>query len=142
MRVILTALMVLWLLVGCATPEEPEATAPSPRDTYLSFCPDVMHEISRYHEGFDRLIKSDDPADFNQVRSASLRMAGLAELASWRVGETVPLEGQWLHDLGVAAEAFYRLSTPESTAEEQVMAFDALFYGVIRAETFCAEAAI
>jgi hypothetical protein len=142
MRVILTALMVLWLLVGCTTPEEPEATAPSPRDTYLSFCPDVMHEISRYHEGFDRLIKSDDPADFNQVRSASLRMAGLAELASWRVGETVPLEGQWLHDLGVAAEAFYRLSTPESTAEEQVMAFDALFYGVIRAETFCAEAAI
>ena len=142
MRVILTAVMVLWLLVGCATPEEPEATASSPRDTYLSFCPDVMHEISRYHEGFDRLIKSDDPADFNQVRSASLRMAGLAELASWRVGETVPLEGQWLHDLGVAAEAFYRLSTPESTAEEQVMAFDALFYGVIRAETFCAEAAI
>lgn len=142
MRVILTAVMVLWLLVGCTTPEEPEATAPSPRDTYLSFCPDVMHEISRYHEGFDRLIESDDPADFNQVRSASLRMAGLAELASWRVGETVPLEGQWLHDLGVAAEAFYRLSTPESTAEEQVMAFDALFYGIIRAETFCAEAAI
>ena len=142
MRVILTAVMVLWLLVGCATPEEPEATASSPRDTYLSFCPDVMHEISRYHEGFDRLIKSDDPADFNQVRSASLRMAGLAELASWRVGEPVPLEGQWLHDLGVAAEAFYRVSTPESTAEEQIMAFDALFYGVIRAETFCAEAAI
>ncbi len=94
MRVILTAVMVLWLLVGCTTPEEPEATAPYPRDTYLSFCPDVMHEISRYHEGFDRLIKSDDPADFNQVRSASLRMAGLAELASWRVVETVHLEGQ------------------------------------------------
>ena len=142
MRVILTAVMVVWLLVGCTTPEEPEATASSPRDTYLSFCPDVMHEISRYHEGFDRLIKSDDPADFNQVRSASLRMAGLAELASWRLGEPVPLEGQWLHDLGVAAEAFYRVSTPNSTAEEQVMAFDALFYGVIRAETFCAEAAI
>ena len=49
MRIILTALMVLWLLVGCATPEELEATAPSPRDTYLSFCLDVMHEISRYH---------------------------------------------------------------------------------------------
>ena len=43
MRVILTAVMVVWLLVGCATPEEPEATASSPRDTYLSFCPDVMH---------------------------------------------------------------------------------------------------
>jgi hypothetical protein len=60
MRVILTAVMVVWLLIGCATPEEPEATAPSPRDTYLSFCPDVMHEISRYHDGFDRLVDTDD----------------------------------------------------------------------------------
>jgi len=142
MRVILTALMVLWLLVGCATPEEPEATAPSPRDTYLSFCPDVMHEISRYHDGFDRLVDTDNPADFDQVRSASLRIAGLAEWASRRVTGPAAVEGQWLSDLGVAAEAFYRLSTPESTPEEQIMAFDALFYGVIRAETFCAEAAI
>jgi len=142
MRVILTAVMVLWLLVGCATPEEPEATAPSPRDTYLSFCPDVMHEISRYHDGFDRLVDTDNPADFDQVRSASLRIAGLAEWASRRVTGPAAVEGQWLSDLGVAAEAFYRLSTPESTPEEQIMAFDAMFYGVIRAETFCAEAAI
>jgi len=85
MRVILTALMVLWLLVGCATSEEPDATVPSPRDTYLSFCPDVMHEISRYHDGFDRLVDTDDPADFDQVRSASLRIAGPAEWASRRV---------------------------------------------------------
>ena len=142
MRVILTAVMVLWLLVGCATPEEPEATAPSPRDTYLSFCPDVMHEISRYHDGFDRLVDTDDPADFDQVRSASLRMAGLAKWASRRVTGPAAVEGEWLSDLGVAAEAFYRLSTAESTPEEQIMAFDAMFYGVIRAETFCAEAAI
>jgi hypothetical protein len=142
MRVILTAVMVVWLLVGCTTPEEPEATAPSPRDTYLSFCPDVMHEISRYHDGFDRLVDTDNPADFDQVRSASLRIAGLAEWASRRVTGPAAVEGQWLSDLGVAAEAFYRLSTPESTPEEQIMAFDALFYGVIRAETFCAEAAI
>ena len=142
MRVILTAVMVLWLLVGCATPEEPEATVPSPRDTYLSFCPDVMHEISRYHEGFDRLVDADDPADFDQVRSASLRIAGLAEWASRRVTGPAAVEGQWLSDLGVAAEAFYRLSTPESTPEEQIMAFDALYYSVIRAETFCAGAAL
>jgi len=142
MRVILTAVMVLWLLVGCATPEEPEATVSSPRDTYLSFCPDVMHEISRYHEGFDRLVDTDDPADFDQVRSASLRIAGLAEWASRRVTSPVAVEGQWLSDLGIAAEAFYRLSTPESTPEEQIMAFDALYYSVIRAETFCAGAAL
>jgi len=142
MRVILTALMVVWLLVGCATPEEPEATAPSPRDTYLSFCPDVMHEISRYHDGFDRLVDTDNPADFDQVRSASLRIAGLAEWASRRVTSPAAVEGQWLSDLGVAAEAFYRLSTPESTPEEQIMAFDALYYSVIRAETFCAGAAL
>ena len=142
MRTLLTALMVLWLLVGCAAPDQSDPTDTTTRDTYLGFCPDVMYQIAQYHEGFDRLIESDDPADFDQVRNASLRMAGLAELASWRVGEPVPLEGQWLHDLGVAAEAFYRVSTPESTAEEQIMAFDALFYGVIRAETFCAEAAI
>jgi len=142
MRVILTALMVLWLLVGCATPEEPEATAPSPRDTYLSFCPEVMHEISRYHEGFDRLVDTDDPADFDQVRSATLRIAGLAEWASRRVTGPAAVEGQWLSDLGVAAEAFYRLSTPESTPEEQIMAFGALYYSVIRAETFCAGAAL
>lgn len=142
MRVILTALMVVWLLVGCTTPEEPEATAPSPRDTYLSFCPDVMHEISRYHDGFDRLVDTDDPADFDQVRSASLRIAGLAEWASRRVTGPAAVEGQWLSDLGVAAEAFYRLSTPESTPEEQIMAFDALYYSVIRAETFCAGAAL
>jgi hypothetical protein len=85
MRTLLTALIVLWLLVGCSTPEEPEASGPSPRDTYLSFCPDVIHEIFRYHEGFDRLIETDDPADFDQVRSASLRIAGLAEWASRRV---------------------------------------------------------
>jgi len=142
MRVILTAVMVVWLLVGCATPEEPEATASSPRDTYLSFCPDVMHEISRYHDGFDRLVDTDDPADFDQVRSASLRIAGLAEWASRRVTGPAAVEGQWLSDLGVAAEAFYRLSTPESTPEEQIMAFDALYYSVIRAETFCAGAAL
>jgi len=142
MRVILTALMVLWLLVGCATPEEPDATVPSPRDTYLSFCPDVMHEISRYHDGFDRLVDTDDPADFDQVRSASLRIAGLAEWASRRVTGPAAVEGQWLSDLGVAAEAFYRLSTPESTPEEQIMAFDTLYYSVIRAETFCAGAAL
>ena len=142
MRVILTALMVLWLLVGCATSEEPEATVPSPRDTYLSFCPEVMHEISRYHEGFDRLVDTDDPADFDQVRSASLRIAGLAEWASRRVTGPAAVEGQWLSDLGVAAEAFYRLSTPKSTPEEQIMAFDALYYSVIRAETFCAGAAL
>ena len=142
MRVILTAVMVLWLLVGCATPEEPEATASSPRDTYLSFCPDVMHEISRYHDGFDRLVDTDDPADFDQVRSASLRIAGLAEWASRRVTGPAAVEGEWLSDLGVAAEAFYRLSTPESTPEEQIMAFDALYYSVIRAETFCAGAAL
>ena len=142
MRVILTAVMVVWLLVGCATPDKPDATAPSPRDTYLSFCPDVMHEISRYHDGFDRLVDTDDPADFDQVRSASLRIAGLAEWASRRVTGPAALEGQWLSDLGVAAEAFYRLSTPESTPEEQVMAFDALYYSVIRAETFCAGAAL
>ena len=142
MRVILTAVMVVWLLVGCATPEEPEVTASSPRDTYLSFCPDVMHEISRYHDGFDRLVDTDDPADFDQVRSASLRIAGLAEWASRRVTGPAAVEGQWLSDLGVAAEAFYRLSTPESTPEEQIMAFDALYYSVIRAETFCAGAAL
>ena len=142
MRVILTALIVVWLLVGCATPEEPEASAPSSRDTYLSFCPDVMHEISRYHDGFDRLVDTDDPADFDQVRSASLRIAGLAEWASRRVTSPVAVEGQWLSDLGIAAEAFYRLSTPESTPEEQIMAFDALYYSVIRAETFCAGAAL
>ena len=142
MRVILTAVMVVWLLVGCATPEKPDATAPSPRDTYLSFCPDVMHEISRYHDGFDRLVETDDPDDFDQVRSASLRIAGLAEWASRRVTGPAAVEGQWLSDLGVAAEAFYRLSTPESTPEEQVMAFDALYYSVIRAETFCAGAAL
>ena len=142
MRVILTAVMVVWLLVGCATPDKPDATVPSPRDTYLSFCPDVMHEISRYHDGFDRLVDTDDPADFDQVRSASLRIAGLAEWASRRVTGPAALEGQWLLDLGVAAEAFYRLSTPESTPEEQVMAFDALYYSVIRAETFCAGAAL
>ena len=142
MRVILTAVMVVWLLVGCTTPEEPEATAPSPRDTYLSFCPDVMHEISRYHDGFDRLVDTDNPADFDQVRSASLRIAGLAEWASRRVTGPAAVEGQWLSDLGVAAEAFYRLSTPESTPEEQIMAFDALYYSVIRAETFCAGAAL
>ena len=142
MRVILTAVMVVWLLVGCTTPEEPEATAPSPRDTYLSFCPDVMHEISRYHDGFDRLVDTDNPADFDQVRSASLRIAGLAEWASRRVTGPAAVEGQWLSDLGVAAEAFYRLSTPESTPEEQIMAFDALYYSVIRAKTFCAGAAL
>ena len=142
MRVILTAVMVVWLLVGCATPDKPDATAPSPRDTYLSFCPDVMHEISRYHDGFDRLVDTDDPADFDQVRSASLRMAGLAKWASRRVTGPAAVEGEWLSDLGVAAEAFYRLSTPESTPEEQVMAFDALYYSVIRAETFCAGAAL
>ena len=142
MRVILTAVMVIWLLVGCATPDKPDATAPSPRDTYLSFCPDVMHEISRYHDGFDRLVDTDDPADFDQVRSASLRMAGLAKWASRRVTGPAAVEGEWLSDLGVAAEAFYRLSTPESTPEEQVMAFDALYYSVIRAETFCAGAAL
>ena len=142
MRVILTAVMVVWLLVGCATPDKPDATAPSPRDTYLSFCPDVMHEISRYHDGFDRLVDTDDPADFDQVRSASLRIAGLAEWASRRVTGPAAVEGQWLSDLGVAAEAFYRLSTPESTPEEQIMAFDALYYSVIRAETFCAGAAL
>ena len=101
-----------------------------------------MHEISRYHDGFDRLVDTDNPADFDQVRSASLRIAGLAEWASRRVTGPAAVEGQWLSDLGVAAEAFYRLSTPESTPEEQIMAFDAMFYGVIRAETFCAEAAI
>ena len=142
MRVILTALMVFCLLVGCATSEEPDATVPSPRDTYLSFCPDVMHEISRYHDGFDRLVDTDDPADFDQVRSTSLRIAGLAEWASRRVTGPAAVEGQWLSDLGVAAEAFYRLSTPESTPEEQIMAFDALYYNVIRAETFCAGAAL
>jgi len=142
MRVILTAVMVVWLLVGCATPDKPDATAPSPRDTYLSFCPDVMHEISRYHDGFDRLVDTDDPADFDQVRSASLRIAGLAEWASRRVTGPAAVEGEWLSDLGVAAEAFYRLSTAESTPEEQIMAFDALYYSVIRAETFCAGAAL
>jgi len=142
MRVILTAVMVVWLLVGCATPDKPDATAPSPRDTYLSFCPDVMHEISRYHDGFDRLVDTDDPADFDQVRSASLRMAGLAKWASRRVTGPAAVEGEWLSDLGVAAEAFYRLSTAESTPEEQIMAFDALYYSVIRAETFCAGAAL
>jgi len=142
MRTLLTALMVLWLLVGCATPDEPEPPAPTPRDTYLSFCPDVMHEISRYHEGFDRLVDTDDPADFDQVRSASIRIAGLAEWASRRVTGPPAVEGQWLADLGVAAEAFYRLSTPESAPEEQIMAFDALYYSVIRAETFCAGAAL
>jgi len=101
-----------------------------------------MHEISRYHEGFDRLVDTDDPADFDQVRSASLRIAGLAEWASRRVTGPAAAEGQWLSDLGVAAEAFYRLSTPESTLEEQIMAFDALYYSLIRAETFCAGAAL
>jgi hypothetical protein len=65
-----------------------------------------MHEIARYHEGFDRLVESDDPADFDQVRSASLRIAGLAEWASRRVTGPAAVEGQWLADLGVAAEAF------------------------------------
>ena len=142
MRTFLTALMVLWLIVGCASPGEPDAPTPSARDTYLSFCPDVMHEISRYHEGFDRLIESDSPTDFDQVRSASLRIAGIAQWASRRVTGPAAVEGQWLTDLGVAAEAFYRLSTPESTREEQIMAFDALYYGIIRAETFCAGAAL
>lgn len=142
MRTLLTALMVVWLLVGCAAPAEPETSGPSPRDSYLAFCPDVMHEISRYHEGFDRLVDTDDPADFEQVRSASLRIAGLAEWASRRVTGPPAVEGQWLSDLGVAAEAFYRLSTPASTPEEQIMAFDALYYGIIRAETFCAGAAL
>ena len=142
MRTLVTALLVLWLLVGCATPEEPDLATASPRDTYLSFCPDVMHQIARYHEGFDRLVESDSPFDFDQVRSASLRIAGLAELASRRVTGPDAVEGQWLADLGVAAEAFYRLSTPESTTEEQIMAFDALYYSVIRAETFCAGAAL
>jgi len=97
-----------------------------------------MHQIARYHEGFDRLVESDSPSDFDQVRSASLRIAGLAELASRRVTGPDAVEGQWLADLGVAAEAFYRLST----TEEQIMAFDALYYSVIRAETFCAGAAL
>ena len=142
MRTLLTALMVLWLSVGCATPEEPQSTSPTPRDTYLSFCPDVMHEIFRYHEGFDRLIESDSDTDFDQVRNASLRIAGLAEWASRRVTGPPAVEGQWLSDLGVAAEAFYRHSTPESTPEEQIMAFDARYYSIIRAETFCAGAAL
>ena len=68
--------------------------------------------------------------------------AGLAELASRRVTGPAAVEGQWLSDLGVAAEAFYRISTPESSTEEQIMAFDALYYGVIRAEAFCAGAAL
>jgi hypothetical protein len=142
MRTLLTALVVVWLLVGCATPATPEVSGPSPRDSYSAFCPEVMHEISRYHEGFDRLIDTDNPAHFDQVRSASLRIAGLAELASRRVVGPAAVEGQWLWDLGVAAEAFYRLSTPESTPEEQIIAFDALSYTVMRAETFCSGAAL
>jgi uncharacterized protein YcfL len=31
---------------------------------------------------------------------------------------------------------------PENTPEEQIMAVDALYYSVIRAETFCAGAAL
>ena len=142
MRTLITALLVVWLLVGCAVPENTAEQELDPRDTYLAFCPEVMHEIYRYHDGFDRLIESDNPAHLDQVRNASLRMAGLAKLASRRVTGPTAVEGQWLSDLGVAAEAFYRLSTPESSTEEQIMAFDALYYGVIRAEAFCEGAAL
>ena len=141
MRTLITAVLVMWLLVGCSSPEAPEPN-PTAKDSYLGFCPEVMHQIQRYHEGFDRLVATDATADFDQVRSAALRLAGISELAERRVTGMEAVEGDWLRNLGASALFFHESTTPGGTPEVAAQALNQIESAITRATSWCSEAAL
>lgn len=142
LRTLLTALLVIWLLAGCSSSEELDSESTSPKDAYLGFCPEVVHQIGLYHQGFDRLVESDDEAHLRQVRTAALRMSALSEMASRRVSGPEAVEGEWLRDLGYSAQVFYTVTDRTHTPEEVTAAFNALSFSVSRAESWCSELAL
>lgn len=116
MRLVLTALLSLWLVTGCTT-AGPAASAPTLN--YYSYCPVVIFEIGQFTKGASGLTDVDDEASLAEMRLAATKLADVRFIADRQLPPRGRGNGQWLRAVSDTAAEFYWATENHGTGEFQ-----------------------
>ena len=117
-RLILAAVLTLWLVAGCqATPEE-EIQSPSTRD-FLAYCAEVMPEVRAFTHSMNEMERTRDEGYFDDMLAAARAIDDISTTARQGLRGVNPPEGEWLRELGLAARGFHTL-TSVTVAEDYI----------------------
>ena len=107
-RLILAAVLTLWLVAGCQAAPEDEIQPSSTRD-FLAYCAEVMPEVRAFTHSMNEIERTGDEGYFDDLSTTARQ--GLRGVN--------PPEGEWLRELGLAARGFHTL-TSVTVAEDYI----------------------
>ena len=117
-RLILAAVLTLWLVAGCQAAPEEEIQSPSTRD-FLAYCAEVMPEVRAFTHSMNEIERTGDEGYFDDMLAAARAIDDISTTARQGLRGVNPPEGEWLRELGLAARGFHIL-TSVTVAEDYI----------------------
>ena len=118
-RLILAAVLTLWLVAGCQAAPEEEIQSPPTRD-FLAYCAEVMPEVRAFTHSMNEIERTGDEGYFDDMLAAARAIDDISTTARQGLRGVNPPEGEWLRELGLAARGFHTL--PSVTVAEDYIA--------------------
>jgi len=118
-RLILAAILTLWLVAGCQAAPEEEIQPSSTRD-FLAYCAEVMPEVRAFTHSMNEMEPTRDEGYFDDMLAAARAIDDISAEARQGLRGVNPPEGEWLRELGLAARGFHTL--PSVTVAEDYIA--------------------
>lgn len=118
-RLILAAVLTLWLVAGCQAAPEEEIQSPPTRD-FLAYCAEVMPEVRAFTHSMNEIERTRDEGYFDDMLAAARAIDDISAEARQGLRGVNPPEGEWLRELGLAARGFHTL--PSVTVAEDYIA--------------------
>ena len=137
-RVILAAVLALWLVTGCQATPEVHSPQSSTKD-FLAYCPDVMPEVRAFTSSLDAMERTRDEAYLDDMLAATRAIDDIAAEARQGLRGVNPPEGEWLRELGLAARGFHTLTTVDVTEDYIADRVFAILAATERATLRCSE---
>ena len=117
-RLILAAVLTLWLVAGCQAAPEEEIQSPPTRD-FLAYCAEVMPEVRAFTHSMNEIERTGDEGYFDDMLAAARAIDDISTTARQGLRGVNPPEGEWLRELGLAARGFHTL-TSVTVAEDYI----------------------
>ena len=117
-RLILAAVLTLWLVAACQAAPEEEIQSPSTRD-FLAYCAEVMPEVRAFTHSMNEIERTGDEGYFDDMLAAARAIDDISTTARQGLRGVNPPEGEWLRELGLAARGFHTL-TSVTVAEDYI----------------------
>jgi hypothetical protein len=111
-RSVLTLVLSLWLVAGCAAAPVSEAPRTPERD-FLAYCQHVMPEVRAFLATVDEMERTQDDAYFDDLLDAARAIDDISSQAREGLRGARPTEGEWLRELGLAARGFHTMTIVE-----------------------------